>query len=70
MKVLDLLTLGQGPEGLLSLSGLGTLLQSLSRGELPELTSLIYEARERCLDLLRQDPARSGTFLATVRLLP
>lgn len=41
-------------------AGIGTLLQSLSRGELPELTSLIYEARERCLDLLRQDAARVG----------
>jgi uncharacterized protein YbjQ (UPF0145 family) len=41
-------------------AGVGTLLQSLSRGELPELTRMIYEARERCLDLLRREAEAVG----------
>ncbi len=36
-------------------AGIGTLFQSMSRGELPELTKLIYSARENCLELMRQD---------------
>lgn len=40
--------------------GIGSALQGLSRGELPELTKLVYEARERCLDLLRQEAERFG----------
>lgn len=39
--------------------GIGTLFQGLSRGELPELTSLIYSARENCVDLLRAEAERA-----------
>jgi uncharacterized protein YbjQ (UPF0145 family) len=41
-------------------AGLQTLVQGLSRGELPELTSLIYEAREVCLDRLRAEAREVG----------
>jgi len=41
-------------------AGIGTLFQSMSRGELPELTELVYEARERCLERLRQDAKALG----------
>lgn len=40
--------------------GIGSAFQGLARGELPELTKLVYEARERCLDLLRQEAERFG----------
>ncbi len=40
--------------------GIGSMFQGLTRGELPELTKLVYEARERCLDLLRQEAERFG----------
>lgn len=42
------------------IGGIGTMLQGLSRGELPELTSLIYGARENCLDLLRKEAEAVG----------
>jgi len=41
-------------------AGIGTLFQSFSRGELPELTQLVYEARERCLERLRHDSQAIG----------
>lgn len=41
-------------------AGLGTLFQSLSRGELPELTKLVYEARENALDLVRREATALG----------
>ncbi len=41
-------------------AGIGALFQSIKRGELPEVTRLIYEARENCLDLVRQDAERIG----------
>ncbi len=40
--------------------GIGTMFQGMSRGELPELTSLIYSARENCVDLIRQEAERFG----------
>jgi uncharacterized protein YbjQ (UPF0145 family) len=40
--------------------GLGTMFKGMSRGELPELTSLVYSARENCLDLLRQEAEKCG----------
>lgn len=39
---------------------IGSALQGLSRGELPELTHLIYGARENALDLLRREAERYG----------
>jgi uncharacterized protein YbjQ (UPF0145 family) len=41
-------------------AGIGTFFQSISRGELPELTQLVYEARERCLERLRHEGQAIG----------
>ena len=41
-------------------SGIGALFSALSRGEVPELTQLIYGARENCLTLLRQEAKQLG----------
>lgn len=40
--------------------GIGTMFQGMSRGELPELTSLIYSARENCVDLIRKEATSFG----------
>lgn len=40
--------------------GIGTMFKGMTRGELPELTHLVYESRERCLDLLRKEAERVG----------
>lgn len=40
--------------------GIGTMFQGMARGELPELTSLIYSARENCVNLLRKEAERFG----------
>lgn len=41
-------------------AGIGALFQSMKRGELPEVTKMIYEARENCLELVRADAQRIG----------
>ncbi|MEM9864132.1 MAG: heavy metal-binding domain-containing protein, partial [Myxococcota bacterium] len=41
-------------------AGLGALFKAISRGELPEVTRLIYEARENCLELVRRDAQAIG----------
>jgi uncharacterized protein YbjQ (UPF0145 family) len=41
-------------------AGIGSLFQSLQRGELPEVTKLIYEARENCLELIRREATALG----------
>jgi uncharacterized protein YbjQ (UPF0145 family) len=41
-------------------AGIGTRLRSISRGELPEVTKLIYHARENALELLRHEATRIG----------
>lgn len=41
-------------------SSFGAMLRGIQRGELPEVTKLIYEARENCLDLVRQEAERVG----------
>ncbi len=41
-------------------AGIGALFRSVQRGELPEVTRLIYEARENCLELVRQEAQRIG----------
>jgi uncharacterized protein YbjQ (UPF0145 family) len=41
-------------------AGIGTRLRSLSKGELPQVTKLIYHARENALDLLRGEATRIG----------
>jgi uncharacterized protein YbjQ (UPF0145 family) len=39
---------------------IGTLFSGLSKGELKELTELVYRARENCLEHMRQEAARLG----------
>ncbi len=40
--------------------GIGTMLKGMSRGELPELTSLVYGARANCRRLLAEEAERLG----------
>jgi uncharacterized protein YbjQ (UPF0145 family) len=40
--------------------GIGTMFAGLARGELGELTKLIYHARENCLDLVRKEAEGLG----------
>jgi uncharacterized protein YbjQ (UPF0145 family) len=42
------------------MGGIGAAFSGLAKGEIPELTQLIYEARENCLELLRKDAERLG----------
>jgi len=41
-------------------SGIGARFRSLARGEIPEVTKLIYEARENCLELVRREAQQLG----------
>lgn len=41
-------------------SSVGALLRSVKRGELPEVTKLVYEARENCLELVRKEAIEIG----------
>ena len=41
-------------------AGIGALFKSIQRGELPEVTRLIYQARENCLELIRQEARELG----------
>lgn len=41
-------------------AGIGTWLKSVSKGELPQVTALIYHARENALELLRGEATRIG----------
>jgi uncharacterized protein YbjQ (UPF0145 family) len=40
--------------------GIGAWFKSFSKGEIPEVTSLVYHARENCLDLLRKEAESLG----------
>jgi uncharacterized protein YbjQ (UPF0145 family) len=40
--------------------GIGAMFQAMARGELPEVTKLVYEARENCLRVLREEAVRYG----------
>ncbi|MFO0708568.1 MAG: heavy metal-binding domain-containing protein [Sandaracinus sp.] len=40
--------------------GIGALFQGLARGELNEVTKLVYEARENCLELIRKEAQQIG----------
>jgi uncharacterized protein YbjQ (UPF0145 family) len=40
--------------------GIGAMFKGLTRGEIPELTTLVYHARENCIELLRQEAQRLG----------
>jgi uncharacterized protein YbjQ (UPF0145 family) len=41
-------------------AGIGAMFKSMSRGELPEVTRLVYDARENCMGLLRDEATRCG----------
>jgi len=41
-------------------AGIGTMFKSMSKGELPEVTHLVYKARENCLDLMRREAQAIG----------
>ncbi|MEZ4237391.1 MAG: heavy metal-binding domain-containing protein [Myxococcota bacterium] len=40
--------------------GWGSALKGMSRGEIPELTSLVYDARHNCVELLRKEAEALG----------
>ena len=40
--------------------GIGAMFSGLSRGEIGDLTSLVYQARENCIELLRREAIRIG----------
>lgn len=40
--------------------GWGSALRGMSRGEIPELTSMVYDARHNCVELLRKQAAACG----------
>lgn len=40
--------------------GISSMFKAMSAGELPEVTKLVYEARENCLDLLRREAEQFG----------
>lgn len=40
--------------------GIGAMFQGLARGELNEVTKLVYEARENCLELIRKEAEQIG----------
>lgn len=45
----------------LGLAGnIGSMFRAMSKGELPELTKLVYDARENCLELVRRDATNLG----------
>lgn len=41
-------------------AGIGSMFKAMSKGELPEVTQLVYAARENCIDLLRQEAKALG----------
>jgi len=41
-------------------AGLGALVKGVKRGELPEVTQMVYEARENCIELLRSEAQAIG----------
>lgn len=41
-------------------AGLGALVRGVKRGELPEVTKMIYDARENCVELLRSEAQAIG----------
>ncbi len=41
-------------------AGIGTLFRSMAKGELEEITNLVYKARENCLEHIRQEAKHFG----------
>ena len=54
------LVLGTAVYSLGVVGGIKAMFQGLSRGEIPELTSLIYDAREHAIGLIRDEANRIG----------
>jgi uncharacterized protein YbjQ (UPF0145 family) len=54
------LLLGVSVYSLGIVGGISSIFKGLSRGEIPELTSLIYEAREKAIDRIRNEAAAVG----------
>ncbi|MGL4553556.1 MAG: heavy metal-binding domain-containing protein, partial [Gemmataceae bacterium] len=54
------LVLGTSVYALGIVGGFSAMFKSLSRGEVPEITHLIHEARENCLAHIRDDATRHG----------
>lgn len=54
------LVLGTAVYSLGMMGGLKAMFQGLSRGEVPDLTSLIYDAREHAIGLIRDEAAAIG----------
>ena len=52
------LVLGTSVYALGFAGGITSFFRSLSRGEIPEITELIYEARENCLEHIQKDAER------------
>jgi hypothetical protein len=40
--------------------GIGTMFRSMTRGELPQVTELVYEARENCIGLMQKEAEAIG----------
>jgi uncharacterized protein YbjQ (UPF0145 family) len=40
--------------------GIGTMFKSMTRGELPQVTELVYEARENCIGLMQKEAEAMG----------
>jgi uncharacterized protein YbjQ (UPF0145 family) len=68
-EIWNLASLGYAPVQLLMATsvyslgiaaGIGTRLRSVSKGELPQVTALVYRARENALELLRAEATRIG----------
>jgi uncharacterized protein YbjQ (UPF0145 family) len=68
-EIWNLATMGYAPVSLvmgtsvyaLGVAGsIGAMFQSMARGELPDLTSLVYHARENCLELVRREAQMLG----------
>jgi uncharacterized protein YbjQ (UPF0145 family) len=65
----NLATLGLAPSQLVMatsivslgvVGGIGSALKGMTRGEIPELTQLVYEARANCVEILRSEARRAG----------
>jgi hypothetical protein len=54
------LVLGTAVYSLGVVGGIKALFKSFTRGEIPELTSLIYDAREHAIGLIRDEAAPSA----------
>jgi uncharacterized protein YbjQ (UPF0145 family) len=40
--------------------GIGAMFKGMTKGEIPELTKIVYEARENCVNLLKEEATKCG----------